>query len=48
MRIEIDNVLAYAGAERFWQGIVIKQFGETTDVQYVYQNLLLHPNSKLR
>jgi hypothetical protein len=27
-RIEIDNVLAYVGAERFWQEIVIKKFGE--------------------
>ena len=26
--IEIDNVLAYVGAERFWQEIVIKKFGE--------------------
>jgi hypothetical protein len=27
MRIEIDNVLTYDGAERFWQEIVIKKFG---------------------
>jgi hypothetical protein len=27
-RIEIDNPLAYVGAERFWQEIVIKKFGE--------------------
>ncbi|HXP50717.1 MAG TPA: hypothetical protein VN922_12215, partial [Bacteroidia bacterium] len=28
MRIEIDNALAYVGAERFWQEIVIKKFGK--------------------
>jgi hypothetical protein len=27
-RIEIDNVLAYVGAERFWQDLVVKEFGE--------------------
>lgn len=27
-RIEIDNVLAYVGAEKFWQDFVIKRFGE--------------------
>lgn len=27
-RAEIDNVLAYVGAERFWQETVIKKFGE--------------------
>ncbi|MFZ0511436.1 MAG: DUF2399 domain-containing protein [Candidatus Nitrosopolaris sp.] len=27
-RIEIDNVLAYVGAERFWQDFVIRKFGE--------------------
>ena len=26
-RIEIDNVLAYVGAEKFWQDFVIKRFG---------------------
>ena len=27
-RVEIDNVLAYVGAESFWQEVVIKKFGE--------------------
>jgi len=27
-RIEIDNVLAYVGAEKFWQDFVVKRFGE--------------------
>jgi len=27
-RIEIDNVLAYSGAEKFWQNFVIKRFGD--------------------
>jgi len=27
-RIEIDNVLAYVGAGRFWQDLVVKEFGE--------------------